>query len=608
VANPLTDPDRPGSDSTWDKLRRRKVVQWGVAYAAGAWGFLQGLEYVSDTFGWPGRLQQVATLALAIGLPLVLVIAWYHGDRGHQRVTAAELAIITLLFMVGGGIFWRYERTGESPPPPAEPATVAAAAADAADASIAVLPFVNMSDAADTEYFSDGLAEEILNALAQIPGLRVPSRTSSFAFRDQQVDLRSVASTLAVAHVLEGSVRRDGERIRVTAQLIDARSDSHLWSKTWDRRLEDVFQVQQEIAGEIANSLQVRFGGAENRPRSVGTDNVEAYERYLQARHFWRQRGEGPLRESIRLFNEAIGLDPGFARAHSGLAASTAVLAAYTGPEVDGDELGRAAQTHALRALSLDPSLAEAHAVLAAVLESQWNFQAADTEFQRAIALDPSDSTAQQWYAEFLARVGRYEEAERHIDRALELDPLSPIMNYSGALITMGARMDLAASLERAERAVQLGFEERGRDAIALIHTAAGDPLSARPFAPDGSVQAKVLDAMIDPSRKPEALQALGNASPGSGRTGTPLAARLGPLIYLGEIDLAYEAATRSIEDRSFWAADVLAPDATPFMAQFRADPRFQQLVRDAGLLDYWRSAGWPDLCGPSGDGVVCDR
>ncbi|HSQ70392.1 MAG TPA: tetratricopeptide repeat protein, partial [Steroidobacteraceae bacterium] len=482
------------------------------------------------------------------------------------------------------------------------------AAAETVEASIAVLPFVNMSDAADTEYFSDGLAEEILNALAQIPGLRVPSRTSSFAFRGQQIDLRSVATTRAVAHVLEGSVRRDGERIRVTAQLIDARSDSHLWSKTWDRRLEDVFQVQQEIAGEIANSLEVRFGGPENRPKSVGTENVEAYERYLQARHLWRQRGEGPLRQSIEVFNEAIRLDPGFARAHAGLAASTAVLTAYTGPDVDADELGRAAQTQALRALSLDPSLAEAHAVLAAVLESNWQFQAADDEFQRAIALDPSDSTAQQWYAEFLAHVGRFKEAEQHIDRALELDPLSPIMNYSGALITMGARMDLPESLERAERAVELGFQERGRDAIAVIHVVSGDPRSARPFVPDGSVQAKVLDAMIDPSQKPAALQALAGVPPGSARTGSLFASQTAPLIYLGEIDRAYDAARRSIEDRSFWAFDVLAPDASPYMAQFRADPRFQQLVRDAGLLDYWRSVGWPDLCAPAGDGVACDR
>ena len=607
----MTDSERPAGDSTWDKLRRRKVVQWGLAYAAGAWGFLQGLEYVSDTFGWPGRLQQLATLALAIGLPVVLVIAWYHGDRGQQRVTAAELAIITLLFLVGGGIFWRYEHAAEGPPQPAgttAAAPAAPAAAETVEASIAVLPFVNMSDAADTEYFSDGLAEEILNALAQIPGLRVPSRTSSFAFRGQRVDLRSVATTLAVAHVLEGSVRRDGERIRVTAQLIDARSDSHLWSKTWDRRLEDVFQVQQEIAGEIANSLQVRFGGPENRPRSVGTENVEAYERYLQARHLWRQRGEGPLRQSIEVFNEAIRLDPGFARAHSGLAAATAVLTSYAGPDVDADELHRAAQAQALRALSLDPSLAEAHAVLGAVLQGNWQFQASEAEFQRAIALDPSDSTAQQWYAEFLAHVGRFKEAEQHIDRALELDPLSPVMNYSGALITVGARMDLPEALERAERAVDLGLEVRGRDAIAVIHMVAGDPRSARPFVPDGTLQATVLDALVDPSRKPEALEALANASPGSARTASVFASQTAPLIYLGEIDLAYEAARRSLEDRSFLALDVLAPDESPYMVQFRADPRFQQLVRDSGLLDYWRSAGWPDLCRPAGEGVVCDR
>ena len=320
--------DRGDAEGPWAKLRRRKVAQWGIAYAAGAWGLLQGLEYVTDTFGWPPQFQQLATLALLVGLPIVLVIAWYHGDQGRQRVTAAELAILTLLFLVGGGIFWRYDRASEVVSPATEataPAMAAAPPAQSAIAekSIAVLPFANMSDSDDTEYFSDGLAEEILNALAQISGLRVPSRTSSFAFRGREVDLRSVASALQVAHVLEGSVRRDKQRIRVTAQLIDARTDSHLWSKTWDRDLTDIFQVQQEIAVEIANSLQVQFAGPDGGPRSVGTSNVAAYERYLEARHLWRQRGEGPLRQSVARFEEAIRLDPGFARAHAGLAAAT---------------------------------------------------------------------------------------------------------------------------------------------------------------------------------------------------------------------------------------------------------------------------------------------
>jgi TolB-like protein/tetratricopeptide (TPR) repeat protein len=597
--------------SLWDKLRRRKVVQWGLAYSAGAWGLLQGLEYVSDTFGWPQQLQQVATLALLVGLPIVLVIAWYHGDRGEQRVTAIELAIITLLFLVGGGIFWRYERALEEAPSaamPQEPVSGVPAATEPAveQQSVAVLPFENMSDAAGSEYFSDGLAEEILNALAQIPGLRVPSRTSSFSFRGKQSDLQEVAGALRVAHVLEGSVRRDGQRIRVTAQLIDARTDSHLWSKTWDRQLEDVFTVQQEIAQEIAGSLKVQFAGG-GGPRGVGTQDVEAYEHYLQGRHLWRQRGEGPLRESIEQFEAAIRLDPGFARAHSALAASHVVLVSYTSADVPLESLLNAAQTHAQRALSLDPSLAEAHAVLASVLEERWQWQAADAENRRAIALDPSDSTAQQWYSEFLGRMGRVRDAEAPIERALALDPLSPVINLSAALTVIGARMDRARALELARRAEALGAAPRFRAGVMLVHMAAGDPRSARAYVPDGSLEAAVIDAVIDPALKDRAMARLASVPPGSRRVSHALQSQTASLIYLGEIDKAHEAARRSIDDRSMFPADFLALDASPNFARFRADPRFEQLVRDAGLLDYWRAVAWPDLCRPKGDGIECD-
>ena len=598
-------------EGLWDKLRRRKVVQWGLAYAAGAWGLLQGLEYVSDTFGWPQQLQQVATLALLVGLPIVLVIAWYHGDRGEQRVTAIEITIITLLFLIGGGIFWRYERALEEAPSSAmqqAPAAndTAATAPTLEQQSVAVLPFANMSDATGSEYFSDGLAEEILNALAQIPGLRVPSRTSSFSFRGKQPDLKEVADALRVAHVLEGSVRRDGQRIRVTAQLIDARTDSHLWSKTWDRQLEDVFAVQQEIAQEIAGSLKVQFAGG-GGPRSVGTENVEAYEHYLQGRHLWRQRGEGPLRTSIEQFEAAIRLDPGFARAHSALAASHAVLVSYTGADVPVEALLNAAQTHAQRALSLDPSIAEAHAVLASVMEERWQWLAADAEHRRAVALDPSDSTAHQWYSEFLGRMGRHAESEAHCRRALALDPLSPIINLACAFAVLGARMDASDALALARRAGDLGMTLRARFGEMMVHLTTGDPASARALAEGGSLEAAVLDAIIDPSRKPAAMARLASAPAGSRRVDFALQSQTASYIYLGEIDRAFEAAHRSIADRSMFAADVLVPDASPNFARFRADPRFEQLVRDAGLLDYWRSVAWPDLCRPQGDGIECD-
>ncbi len=186
----MTDASDTEIESTWAKLRRRKVVQWGIVYAAGAWGFLQGLEYVSEAFGWPGQLRQIAILALLIGLAVVLVLAWYHGDRGQQRVSRAELAIITLLFLVGGGIFWRYDKATDASPPaattPGQAGAAAATAAVVADNSIAVLPFVNMSGDPDNEYFSDGISEEILNVLAGTPELQVAARTSSFSFKGKR--------------------------------------------------------------------------------------------------------------------------------------------------------------------------------------------------------------------------------------------------------------------------------------------------------------------------------------------------------------------------------------------------------------------------------------
>ena len=218
--------ERPDRDiaNVWSALRRGKVVQWGLVYVAAAWGFLQGLEYVSESFNWPQQLRQIAFLALLIGLPIVLVLAWYHGDRGEQRIRGTELAIISLLFLVGGGIFWLYDRGREDDAEPvtaqdAAPTASAHAAVPAPDAkSIAVLPFADMSPQKDKEYMSDGIAEELLNLLAKVPNLKVIARTSSFAFKGQNVEIAEIAKRLNVAHVLEGSVRKAGNTVRITAQ------------------------------------------------------------------------------------------------------------------------------------------------------------------------------------------------------------------------------------------------------------------------------------------------------------------------------------------------------------------------------------------------------
>ncbi len=235
-----------GTEGWRDALRRRKVVQWGILYVAGAWSFLQGFEFLSDTYAWPRQLQQLTTLALLIGLPIVLVLAWYHGDKGQQRVTGAEFAIITLLLLIGGGALAFYQRSSagdveaiSAAPDTSEP--LESPGAPGARPSLAVLPFVDLSQAKDQEYLGDGLAEEIINQLAQVPALRLVGRTSSFSFKGRDDDLRTIGSKLGVAHLLEGSVRKSGDRIRITAQLVAASDSSQHWSKTYDRNLTDVF-------------------------------------------------------------------------------------------------------------------------------------------------------------------------------------------------------------------------------------------------------------------------------------------------------------------------------------------------------------------------------
>ena len=283
-------PTERAGENPWGRLRRRKVGQWGIVYAAGAWGFLQGLEYVTDTFHWPDAIQQSATLALLIGLPVVLVIAWYHGDQGRQRVSAAELTIITLLFLLGGGIFWLYDRATDAPPSATAslgpPGVTPSPSALATDKSIAVLPFTNLTGDPGQEIVADGLAEEVANQLAAIPELRVTGRRSSFSFKGRNEDLRVIANKLDVANLLEGSLRGDGTRLRVTVQLIDGRDGTRRWSsRPYEHEQSGILAAQDEIAQDVARALSVTLDvGALNRAQG-GTMNLEAARRYWE----WRE-------------------------------------------------------------------------------------------------------------------------------------------------------------------------------------------------------------------------------------------------------------------------------------------------------------------------------
>jgi TolB-like protein/Flp pilus assembly protein TadD len=421
------------SESTWAKLRRRKVVQWGIAYAAAAWGFLQGLQYVSDAFGWPPQLRQLAIVALLIGLPIVLVIAWYHGDRGEQRITRIELAIVTLLFLVGGGIFWRFERATEAPP-----ARAVAPAEKAGDGrpSIAVLPFENRSDQSKDAYFVDGIHDDILTQLAKMSAMKVISRTSVERFRDTKLPLTQVAQQLGVTKILEGGVQRAGDRVRITVQLIDAATDGHVWAESYDRELTaaNIFAIQSEVATAIAAALNAALSPAEkSRVNAVPTRNLAAWEAYQLGRQRMANRTGVGLSEAEKFFERAITLDPNFALAYTGLA-DTLALQAGRGFAPLTASLDRAERAGGI-ASKLDPQLAEAWASAGLVAQIRAQSSRAESMYRRAIALNPNNATAYQWLGGLLGDQGRFDESRSALQRALQIDPLSAIIHENLAEI-----------------------------------------------------------------------------------------------------------------------------------------------------------------------------
>jgi serine/threonine-protein kinase len=289
--------------------------------------------------------------------------------------------------------------------------------------SIAVLPFVNRSRDEDNEYFSDGLAEELMNMLAKIPGLRVAARTSSFHFKGRNPTIAEVGSTLNVANVLEGSVRKSGDRVRISVQLVKVADGYHLWSETFDRTLHDIFAVQDEVARAVAAALPGQLHSSAELAGSRGTSHGDAYDAYLEGRFFWNKRTEADVRKAIRYFEHAISLDAEFAEAWVGLADAHVVLPYYSlVPTAEALPKSREA---AMRALELKPELGPAHATLAYGLMVDLQWAKADVEFRRAIELSPDDATVHKWYADLLMMTGRSSAALRELRTAVQLDPLS---------------------------------------------------------------------------------------------------------------------------------------------------------------------------------------
>lgn len=443
------------------ELKERKLVQWALVYLAGAWLLLQVLDLLAENFNWPTRVEQIATVLLAVGFLAALVLAWFHGEKGAQRVSGVEVGMLAGILVIAGGVVALVDADAEPAAPGSAPALASALPVDvpvAEQGSIAVLPFVNMSSDPEQEYFSEGNTEELLNVLAKLPELRVAARTSAFAFKDTDVGIDSIARALNVRHVLEGSVRRAGDQVRITAQLIDASTGYHLWSETYDRELKDVFAVQDEISREIVDQLQIELAGGrgEGRLARIETSDPEAHQLYLRARQIYLNGGGEPstwLVPAERLYEQALARDSSYAAAWAGLANVHRVQGEFG---LIAREAGLAqAQAEAERALALNPEESDAHLVIGGVKRSLGELSAAGPHYERALQVNPGDARTLALYSRWLSAEGRTEEALRAARRAVELDPLSV-----SALTSTGHAYRDAADLRTAaqmyERALAL--------------------------------------------------------------------------------------------------------------------------------------------------------
>jgi len=470
-----------------------------------------------------------------------------------------------------------------------------AAPVDKETPSIAVLPFINMSRDEDNEYFADGLSEELLNVLTKIRGLRVASRTSAFSFKGKDVDIPTVAQKLNVATVLEGSVRKSGKRVRITAQLIEVASDSHLWSETYDRELEDIFAVQDDIAqsvvkelraallGEPAETAAVKTAAAEVRQAATGRgDNPEAFQLYLQGKFFGERITQADTDKAIELFQRALAIDPNFALAWAGLSRVHQLQAGYGFAPIDeGYERARDAAQHALR---LAPDLVEAHIELGLILEGHdWKWAAAGASFRRALELAPGDAHALRAAAGHARVLGRLDEALELIRRAIALDPLSARTHRQAALIyVMADRLDDAAAafrlaidlapnagLAHAFLAITRLMQGRNEEAVALAEAESHDVFR-------NVALAMIRHAQGHAAESEAALQTLID---GFGWTAAYQVAEV--YAYRGDVERAFEWLERAFAQRD---PGVMFTATDRFLQPLHGDPRWQPFLQRMGL------------------------
>jgi len=615
--------------SFFEELKRRNVFRVGAAYAVAGWLLMQIVDVFAPALHLPEWFPTAVAFLLMIGFPIALFFAWAfeitpEGIKRESEVdtavsvtheTAAKLdrVTITLLVLVAGFIlvdrFVLNREMGSEPFPqqasenidaqqeeergltPAPPVGQAPAPADDGKVSVAVLPFVNMSDDEQNEYFSDGISEDLLNVLVKIEHLRVPSRTSSFTFKGSKQSMAEIGQALDVDHVLEGSVRKAGDRIRVTAQLIDVHTDTHLWSDTYTRELHDIFAVQDEISQAIVQALQVTLSGADQEQLSSRpTDNVEAYNQYLLGRHIWNRRNRQALLESVIPLQRAVALDPEFERAWTALADAYVLMPEYGAGTIE-DSVAKANEAIE-KALAINPDSARAltaRGYLKSMFE--YDIEGALRDFEKAIELEPAYATAHQWYGEILAVARRLDEALEQIDLAIELDPLAPVIRHVKGWLLAGA-----GRYEEAEQAYLSVFTidpAYGHTRLNLsgLYTMTGrfdqarreNNIAAEKYGFDNSPSLALIDSLEQPDDlvlKQRAIDLLiqADAFYPDGASGKATS-----FMMLGAQDLALQNLEEAFEAGDPYAIHMNRLD--DHYGPLRDHPRFQALLRKMNLL-----------------------
>jgi TolB-like protein/Flp pilus assembly protein TadD len=585
-------------DNFFAELKRRNVYKVAVAYAVVAWLTIQAASIFLPAFNAPQWPMQVIILVLVVGFPIALAFSWafeitpegikleseIEPNKSIARRTGRKIVAVTVaMAVVAAGLFvYQLARSRLSIPASAPSAIIT-------NKSIAVLPFDNLSDDKSNAYFTEGVQDEILTRLAKVADLKVIARTSTQKFKSAPENLTDIAQQLGAANILEGSVQKVNDQVRVNVQLINAMTNAHLWAEIYDRKLTDIFAVESDIAKTIADTLQAKLTGSEKIAITAKpTEDPEAHELYLKGRYFWNRRTGANLQKAADYFQQAIGKDSRYALAFSGLADCHVLLPAYaelgSNPR---DELPKALEA-ARRAVELDDTLCEAHTSLARALASDLQLTAAGPEFKRAIELNPNYATAHQWFGEYLQSQGHLEEALSELKRAEELDPLSLIINsvLGFALDTVGRSDEAIAQLHKtieidpnfANGHGQLGnvLEHRGQLKEAIVEY----EKCYNSMAPDPGDLAQLASAYFRIGRKAEAQQLWDKLKSLSERQYVPAYSMAIVQLAFGHEDEAIRLLEKSYEDRApFDSADLGWILVDHRLDPLRSDPRFKKLI-----------------------------